>query len=114
MRCNSLASRLRSSLLAVAIVLPSLAAVNHFTTKHVDVRVDGTPIPPLPPPKGWVLVADGTPVPPLPPPKGEMLVADGTPIPPLPPPKEVTLIADGTPIPPLPPPKLESTSSVLA
>ncbi len=87
MRCNLLAPRLRSSLLAVAIVVPSLAAVNHFTKKSSDIRVDGTPIPPLPPPKGSALVADGTPIPPLPPPKGEMLVADGTPIPPLPPPK---------------------------
>ena len=78
------------SLLAVAIVIPSVVGVNHFTKSNL--RADGTPIPPLPPPKP-MLLADGTPIPPLPPPKGlfdgsQILVADGTPIPPLPPPKQ--------------------------
>jgi|SRR5215471_10028968 len=90
MRCNTLQFTLRSSLLAVAIVVPSLVAVNHFTQRTAVQRADGTPIPPLPPPKDVKLVAE-----------------DGTPIPPLSPPKDVTLVADGTPIPPLPPPKLE-------
>ncbi|HET9804503.1 MAG TPA: hypothetical protein VFP96_14785 [Candidatus Acidoferrum sp.] len=87
MRCNLQASRLRTTFLAVAILVPSLVAVNHFTKKSVDMRADGIPIPPLPPPKGFTLVADGIPIPPLPPPKGTTLAADGIPIPPLPPPK---------------------------
>ena len=96
MRCNILASRLRTSLFVVAIVVPSLAAVNHFTQKATSLRADGIPIPPLPPPKDLTLVADGIPIPPLPPPK------------------EVTLSADGIPIPPLPPPKLELGAGVKA
>lgn len=101
------------AILAVAILVPLGTAVNHLAqsslgkTKLNNLRVDGTPIPPLPPPTA-VLVADGTPIPPLPPPT-ELLIADGTPIPPLPPPTKAakgfaTLVADGTPIPPLPPP----------
>jgi len=89
--------RLGLSLLAVAIVVPLASRVNHFTqisneqAKSRILRADGTPIPPLPPPKE-TFIADGTPIPPLPPPKGsggsmEGLMADGTPIPPLPPPK---------------------------
>ena len=114
--------RLGLSLLAVAIVVPLASRVNHFTqisneqAKSRILRADGTPIPPLPPPKG-TLVADGTPIPPLPPPK-ETFIADGTPIPPLPPPKGSGgsmegLMADGTPIPPLPPPKGNSEQIVV-
>ncbi len=84
MRCNLLASKFRTSLLAVAIVVPSVVAVNHFTEKSIDLRVDGVPTPPLPPPKDLALVADGIPVPPLPP-KETILAADGIPVPPLPP-----------------------------
>lgn len=95
------------AILAVAILVPLGTAVNHLAqsslgkTELNNLRVDGTPIPPLPPPTG-VLVSDGWPIPPLPPATG-VLMADGTPIPPLPPPTE-QLVADGTPIPPLPPP----------
>lgn len=96
---KSLKARLGLSVFAVAILVPLGSAVNHLAkssvekTKSRNLRVDGTPIPPLPPPTG-TLVADGTPIPPLPPPTGmldgfETLVADGTPIPPLPPPTGV-------------------------
>lgn len=113
--------RLGLSLLAVAIVVPLASGVNHFTQISIEqaksriLKADGTPIPPLPPPKG-TLVADGTPIPPLPPPQ-ETFVADGTPIPPLPPPTGSVnsvegLMADGTPIPPLPPPKGSEGQSV--
>jgi hypothetical protein len=113
--------RLGLSVLAIAILVPLGSRVNHLVqasharTGSRTLRVDGTPIPPLPPPKG-TLVADGTPIPPLPPPKGT-LVADGTPIPPLPPPKDAVegfkiLLADGTPIPPLPPPKDSSSQEL--
>jgi hypothetical protein len=50
--------RLGLSLLAVAIVVPLVSRVNHFTQNSVDqakspvLRADGNPIPPLPPPKG--------------------------------------------------------------
>ena len=69
MRLNKLASGLRTSLFVVAILVLSLLAVNHFTHFANNLRADGTPIPPLPPPKDITLVADGTPIPPLPPPK---------------------------------------------
>lgn len=78
---KSLKARLGLSVFAVAILVPLGSAVNHLAkssvekTKSRNLRVDGTPIPPLPPPTGMLagfetLVADGTPIPPLPPPTG--------------------------------------------
>jgi hypothetical protein len=98
MDSNKLVVRLSLSLAAVAILVPLVSEVNHFADLSIgqsssrSLRSDGTPIPPLPPPKKS-LMADGTPIPPLPPPKGtfattKVLTADGTPIPPLPPPKD--------------------------
>ncbi|HLZ13749.1 MAG TPA: hypothetical protein VKP58_14280 [Candidatus Acidoferrum sp.] len=88
---------LRISLSAIAILIPLAGGVNHFktirpgSTHSFDLKADGIPVPPLPPPKGAVIAS-------------ETLVADGIPVPPLPPPK-LTLVADGIPVPPLPPPK---------
>lgn len=93
MRCNSLGSKLRTSLFAVAILVPSLAEVNHFSRLSGNLRADGNPVPPLPPRTGVTLVADGNPIPPLPPRTEATLVADGNPIPPLPPRGGVMFVA---------------------
>jgi hypothetical protein len=90
-------------LLTLLIVLPIKSIVNHTLGNPVlhspTLRVDGYPIPPLPPKK---LHRNST-----------SLVADGYPIPPLPPKKlhrnSTSLVADGYPIPPLPPKKLRSS-----
>lgn len=93
MQDKKVSVRLGLSLLSVAILVPLISSVNHFAKiskeqiKSPSLQADGAPIPPLPPPKKY-LVADGAPIPPLPPPKSTgALVADGAPIPPLPPPK---------------------------
>jgi hypothetical protein len=94
MQDKKVSIRLGLSLLSVVILVPLISSVNHFARisqeqiKSRSLQADGAPIPPLPPPKKY-LVADGAPIPPLPPPKGMgALVADGAPIPPLPPPKD--------------------------
>jgi hypothetical protein len=95
MRHYNPGAALRLSFAAIAILVLSASSVNHFgTQRHVNspnLKADGIPVPPLPPPKGTafgteILIADGIPVPPLPPSKA-MLIADGIPVPPLPPPK---------------------------
>jgi|SRR5579885_1400436 hypothetical protein len=127
MQIKNVAIRLSVSLAAVAIVVPLVSRVNHFARASqspiksgIELKADGNPMPPVPPPKGWVaerevLSADGNPMPPVPPPPkrkfgAEVLVADGNPMPPVPPPKNgphndaEVLIADGNPMPPVPPP----------
>ena len=105
MQIKNVAIRLSVSLAAVAIVVPLVSRVNHFARASqssiksgIELKADGNPMPPVPPPKGGlnkgteVLTADGNPMPPVPPPKGglnkgaEVLIADGNPMPPVPPP----------------------------
>ncbi|MBS1840811.1 MAG: hypothetical protein JSS69_09100 [Acidobacteria bacterium] len=99
------------ALATVAILVPLISRVNHFsvgsqpTVSGRQLRADVNPVPPLPPPKGSfntteTVIADLNPVPPLPPPKGK--------------PKTQVLSADVNPVPPLPPPKGHGTSAVQA
>jgi hypothetical protein len=75
MRCTKIALAVGFSLIAVSLIVPSSSSTKFRPTAtgtpHT-LQVDGTPLPPLPPPHGnrATLLADGTPLPPLPPPHG--------------------------------------------
>ena len=82
-------SNLAAVSLTPSIVLPVLRSVNHSAGNSIPdndiIRVDGWPLPPLPPRIANKQFADGWPLPPLPPRIADTLFADGWPLPPLPP-----------------------------